>query len=158
MIIASSKIKEYFKNIDQSIKECYNIANLARSKGYDPEVFVEIPLARDMAERVEGLVSVVSPQIKGSGVSQRIKELEEKYGSQNWRISFLIAEEVAKQKFCTFKDELEAMEVALRIGLAYITNGVVASPLEGFVKLELKDTKDGKGKFFSLFFGGPIRS
>jgi DNA polymerase II large subunit len=46
----------------------------------------------------------------------------------------------------------------LRVALAYITNGVVASPLEGFVRLELKDRVDGKGKYFALYFGGPIRS
>jgi len=49
------------------------------------------------------------------------------------------------------------MEVGLRVGLAYLTNGVVASPLEGFVKLELKERKDGK-KYFCLYFSGPIRS
>ena len=67
-----------------------------------------------------------------------IKEYEVKYGSQNWRIAFFIAEEVAKEKFCKFKDKLEAMEVALRVGISYITNGVVSSPLEGFLRLELK--------------------
>ena len=154
----SVKMKEYFEGIDNGIKQCYDFANHARSKGYDPSNTVEIPLAKDMAERVEGLISVAAPQIKGSGLSQRIKELELEYGSQNWRIAFLISEEVAKQKFCKFKDEKEAMEIALRVGLAYITNGVVASPLEGFVNLELRDRRDGKGKYFALFFGGPIRS
>jgi DNA polymerase II large subunit len=153
----SPKMKEYFDDLDKKIKFSYEIANSARAKGYDPDTKVEIPLARNMAERVEGLISVVAPQIKGSGVSQRINELEEKYGSQNWLISFLISEEVSNEKFCKFKDKREAMEIGLRVGLAYITNGVVSSPLEGFVKLELKKTRDGK-EYFCLFFGGPIRS
>ena len=50
------------------------------------------------------------------------------------------------------------MEVGLRVGLAYITVGVVASPLEGFVRLELKKRKDDGKEYFSLFFSGPIRS
>ena len=157
MVEISPKMQLYFNELDTKLKEAYELANNARAKGYDPEDRVEIPLARDMAERVEGLVSVVAPQIKGSGVSQRIKELELKYGSQNWMISFLIAEETANEKFCKFKDKKEAMEVALRVGLAYITNGVVSSPLEGFVKLELRKRLDGK-EYFCLFFGGPIRS
>ena len=154
----SKKMDEYFSYLEKGIKEGYDCAHLARLKGYDPSLSVEIPLARDMAERVEGLISVAASQLKGSGVSQRIKALEEQYGSQNWRISFLIAEEVAFEKFCKFKDKKEAMEVGLRVGLAYITNGVVASPLEGFVRLELKKREDGKGEYFCLYFGGPIRS
>ncbi len=158
MIGVSVLTQKYFDELDSKIKLCYDAANAARSKGYDPDTKVEIPLARDMAERVEGLISVAAAQIKGSGLSQRIKTLETEYGSQNWRISFLIAEEVALEKFCKFTDKREAMEVALRVGLAYITNGVVSSPLEGFVKLELKKRLDGKGEYFCLYFGGPIRS
>ncbi len=158
MIQASEKMQKYFAEIDNKTKLAYDIANEARSKGYDPDTKVEIPLARDMAERVEGLISVAASQIKGSGVSNRIKELEAKYGSQNWKIAFLIAEEVASEKFCKFKDKREAIEVGLRTGLAYITNGVVSSPLEGFIRLELKKRIDGKGEYFCLYFGGPIRS
>ena len=144
--------------LNDYIKKSYNLAKQARAKGYDPVNDIEIPLAKNMAERVEGLISVAAPQLEGSGVSQRIIELEKEHGIQHPIIAFLLAEEVAKQKFCNFSDEKEAMEVGLRIGLAYITNGVVASPLEGFVRLELKERMDGKGKFFSLYFGGPIRS
>ncbi len=151
-------MEKYFESLDREVKKGYNVAQVARSKGHDPMSEVEIPLAKNMAERVEGLISVVAPQIIGSGLSERILELEKKWGSQDWRISFIIAEEVAKEKFCKFKDKLEAMEIALRVGLAYITNGVVASPLEGFIRLELKDRMDGAGQFFSLYFGGPIRS
>src|SRR3989344_4768281 len=154
----SNKMKEYFGELDTKLKNCYDVANTARSLGFDPSDKVEIPLARDMAERVEGLVSVVAPQMKGSGLSGRINELEQQHGSQNWLIAFLIAEEVAEEKFCKFKDKREAMEVGLRVGLAYITNGVVSSPLEGFVKLELKKRLDDGKEYFCLYFGGPIRS
>jgi DNA polymerase II large subunit len=151
-------IKNYFEYLDKYIDKSYSLANRARSIGYDPVSEVEIPLAQNMAERVEGLISVAAPQLENSGVSQRIIELEKEYGTQNPIIAFLLAEEVAKQKFCKFIDERESIEVGLRVGLSYLTNGVVASPLEGFVRLELKDRVDGNGKFFSLYFGGPIRS
>ena len=154
----SSKMKEYFASLNSQIQNCYNVASKAREKGYDPDNKVEIPLAKDMAERVEGLVSVVAPLLKDSGISKRIRELELQYGNQNWKIAFLITEEVANEKFCKFKDKHQAMEVALRIGLAYITNGVVSSPLEGFVRLELKKRIDGNGEYFCLYFSGPIRS
>ena len=95
----SQEMEEYFSILELDIKKCYDHANSARQKGYDPDTKVEIPLARDMAERVEGLISIVSPQIKQSGVNQRLKELEKQLGNQNWKISFLLAEEVANEKF-----------------------------------------------------------
>jgi DNA polymerase II large subunit len=151
-------MERYFKSFDGYIEKSYALADKARAKGLDPVNQVEIPLAKNMAERVEGLISVAAPQLGGSGVSERILELEKEHGTQHPIIAFFLAEEVAKQKFCKFDSEKDAMEIGLRVGLAYITNGVVASPLEGFVRLELKDTMDGKGKYFALYFGGPIRS
>lgn len=150
-------IDSYFEGINKEISRALDIANSARKKGYDPEDHVEILLAANMAERVVGLISTVAPQIKNVGVVERIMELEKIYGLQDWRIAFTIALEVAQEKFCKFKDKKEAAEVGLRTGLAYITNGVVASPLEGFTRLELKKTKKGK-EYFALYFSGPIRS
>src|SRR3989344_2549869 len=149
-------MKEYQQFIEKKVNEEYEIAIKARAKGFDPVDFVEIPIARNMAERVEGLITSVAPHVKGVGIVRRIHELEEKYGIE-WRVAFVIAKEVANEKFCKFKDKREAMEVSLRIGLAYLTNGVVASPLEGFTRLELKKTRSGK-EYFCLYFSGPIRS
>jgi len=52
-------------------------------------------------------------------------------------IAFVIAKEVAEERFCKFKDRIEAIEIGIRIGIAYVTNGVVSSPLEGFTNLKL---------------------
>lgn len=153
----SKKIEEYFNKIDKSISSCYKLADKARSKGFDPELKIDIPLASNISERVEGLISAANENILKSGISERIKKLEEEFGSLDWRVALKISEEVAKQKFCKFKTELEAMEIAIRIGLAYITLGVIAAPLEGFIELKIKKTKDDK-KYFSAFFSGPIRA
>ena len=154
---ASKKIQDYFDNIESGIAVCYNVAEECRKKGFDPENKVDIPLARGISQRVEGLISAVAPQILKSGVSERILVLEEEYGSLDWRVALKIAEDVAKQKFCEFADEKEAMEVGIRVGLAYITLGVIAAPLEGFIELKIKNTNDGK-KYLSTFFAGPIRA
>ena len=154
---ASREIELYFKEIDDKLKKAYNLANEARKKAYDPESRVDIPLAKNMAERVEGLISTVAPQIVGSGISKRILDLEKKYKAMDWRISLIIAEEIAKEKFCRFKDKKEAMEVGIRVGFAYHTMGTVASPLEGFVGLDIRKRRDGK-EYFALMYSGPIRS
>ena len=149
-------MKTYFNRINAGVKSCYDVAQDIKDLGIDPDKTC-IPLAKNMAERVEGLISVIMPQIKNSGVVERIGDLEKQHGVQDWRISMQIALEVAQEKFCKFKDKREAMETGMRVGLAYITNGVVSSPLEGFVKLEIRKRKDGK-EYFALFFSGPIRS
>ncbi|MBI2673128.1 DNA polymerase II large subunit [Candidatus Woesearchaeota archaeon] len=149
---------KYFQEIDDKLKLAYNIANEARAKGYDPEPKVEIPLAKNLAERVEGLISAVAPQIKGSGVVERIAELEKEFKPQDWRVALKIAEEIAQEKFCKFKNKKEAMEIGIRAGFAYITVGVVASPLEGFVELKLKNRLDNGKEYFCLMYSGPIRS
>ena len=141
----------------KKIDFAYEIANKARAKGYDPEDTVNIPLAKNMAERVEGLVSVAAPQIINQGISQRIKELESIYGKLDWRVALKISLETTQQKFCKFETQKEAIEIGIRIGLAYLTLGVVASPLEGFVGLKFKKRADGK-EYFSLMYSGPIRS
>ncbi len=147
----------YIKDIINKIDYAYNIANAARLKGYDPEEKVNIPLAENMAERVEGLVSVAVPQIVNKGIPLRIKELEKVYGKLDWRVAFKISLETTQEKFCKFETKKEAIEAGIRIGLAYLTLGVVASPLEGFVGLKLRKRKDGK-EYFSLMYSGPIRS
>lgn len=150
-------IKKYFEKIEKEIDICYILAESARKQGLDPEKRVDIPLARGISQRVEGLISAAAPNILKSGVSQRIEELEKEYGSLDWRVALKISEEVAKQKFCKFDDERLAMEVGIRVGLAYITLGVIAAPLEGFIELKIKDTKEGH-KYLSAFFAGPIRA
>jgi DNA polymerase II large subunit len=159
-IIAPEEIKDYFQNIEQEVNRCYDAANKVRKKGLDPEDKVDIPLAKNMAERVTGLISIAAPQLTdkkvNTKVTQRIQELEKKYSLLDWRVALKIAEEMAKEKFCKFNSKLEAMEIGIRMGFAYLTLGIVSAPLEGFTNLKIKKRKDGK-EYFALRFAGPIR-
>ena len=157
MAQASPAMEQYFQEIETKLQNAYATATEARKKGFDPEEKVEIFLARNMAERVEGLISTVAPQIKGSGIVPRLFELEKNFGTGDWRVALTIAEEIATEKFCKFKSQLEAMEIGIRVGLAYITVGVVSSPIEGFTHLELKKTNTGDD-YLAVFYSGPIRS
>lgn len=156
--VASQAMQEYFQALEHGVHEAYRRAGEARARGYDPEKHVEVALASNLAERVIGLISIAAPQIKGAGVVERILELEKEYGKLDWRVALQIALEVAQEKFCRFRDRIEAIETGIRIGFAYVTVGVVSAPLEGFVKLELKQRNDGKGEYFSLWYSGPIRN
>lgn len=156
MIKASKQIQEYFNAIEEQVNSCYSIANAARAKGFDPEEKVDIRLARNMAERVEGLIGVVAPQLIGSGVQERIMELEKEYAPLDWRVALKIALDVAQEKFCTFPDKKTAYEVGIRTGFAYSTGGIVSAPLEGLIEVRIKKTRTGL-EYFAPSYAGPIR-
>lgn len=155
-MICSPQIQKYFDNIQEEVQALHTTAAKARSLLFDPEPQVDIKLAKNMAERVTGLISVVAPQVGESKVTERIIELEKKYAPLDWRVALEIALEVAEGKFCAFKDKKEAMEIGIRTGFAYQTGGIVSAPLEGFIELKIKKTQEGK-EYFAPCYAGPIR-
>ncbi|MCK5452690.1 MAG: hypothetical protein KAI51_04575, partial [Candidatus Aenigmarchaeota archaeon] len=68
--------KKYFDTLDKGIEKAYEIAEVSRKKNIDPESKVDIPIAEDLAARVEGLVSMIFPNFMGSGLKEGIRELE----------------------------------------------------------------------------------
>ena len=144
---------DYFERLESETHKLYEIANEARSKGLDVELETEIPLAKDLAERVEGLVG---PE----GIAKRIKELEKDMSREE--VAFEIAAEIASQKSTETGAKLEAEKQAfadqgLRTALAILTEGVVAAPLEGISGVKIKSNSDGS-KYVAVYFAGPIRS
>ena len=144
---------DYFDRLESETHELYKIANEARSKGLDVETKTEVPLAKDLAERVEGLVG---PE----GVAKRIKELEKDMSREE--VAFEIAAEIASSKFelrgeKADYDEEQKCDQALRTALAILTEGVVAAPLEGISQVKIKDNFDST-KYIAVYFAGPIRS
>ena len=144
---------DYFDRLEAETHHLYDIANKARSKGLDVETKTEVPLAKDLAERVEGLVG---PE----GVAQRIKELEKDMDRES--VAFEIAAEIASGKFELTGEKAEWNEEqrcdqGLRTALAILTEGVVAAPIEGISQVKIKDNFDGT-KYIGVYFAGPIRS
>ena len=144
---------DYFDRLEAETHHLYEIANEARSKGLDVETKTEVPLAKDLAERVEGLVG---PE----GVAQRIKELETDIDRES--VAFEIAAEIASGKFELTGEKAEWNEEqrcdqGLRTALAILTEGVVAAPLEGISQVKIKQNFDGT-KYIGVYFAGPIRS
>ena len=144
---------DYFERLESETLKLYEIANEARSKGFDVELETEIPLAKDLAERVEGLVGP-------KGIAKRIKELEKDMSREE--VAFEIAAEIASQESTETGAKLEAEKQAfadqgLRTALAILTEGVVAAPLEGISGVKIKSNADGS-KYIAVYFAGPIRS
>ena len=146
-ISASIEMQEYFKNLQKEIEQCYKIANQARKKGYDPEYQVEIPQALDLAARVEQLVGP-------KGIAPKIREVTKKIGDRE-----IVSIEIAKNivKTGKFKRIEDALDQAIRTGLAILTEGVLVAPLEGIAEVKLGKNKNGTN-YVDLYFSGPIRS
>jgi DNA polymerase II large subunit len=144
---------DYFDRLEKETNHLYEIANEARSKGLDVETETEVPLAKDLAERVEGLVGP-------KGVAQRIKELEKDMDRES--VAFEIAAEIADGTFALTGEkanwnEEQRCDQGLRTALAILTEGVVAAPLEGISDVKIKNNFDGT-KYIGVYFAGPIRS
>ncbi|MCQ8904133.1 MAG: DNA polymerase II large subunit [Methanothermobacter sp.] len=143
-------MRDYFDELERETERLYEIARKARGRGLDVSTNPEIPLAKDLAERVEGLVG---PE----GIARRIKELEGDRGREE--VAFQIAAEIASQSVP--EDNLEEREKladqALRTALAILTEGVVAAPLEGIARVRIKENFD-RSRYLAVYFAGPIRS
>lgn len=153
----NQETENYFNTLSINIEKNYKIAQEARKKGLDPVDNVEVPLALTMAEKVVKLIATKYSQIDNQNIVNRIIELEEKYGALDNTISFIIAEEIAKEKYCKFETQLEAMDAGIRVGFGYNTLGVVSSPIEGYTELKTGKTRFGE-TYLKAFFSGPIRS
>ncbi len=141
-------IEDYFHNLQKDVEKAYRISKKARKKGLDPVLEPEIPLAEDMAARVEGLVGP-------KGVASKIRELLKDHDKEE--VAIILAREIVKGKFGEVNKVEKACEQALRTSLAVLTEGIVAAPIEGIVKVKIKKNFDGS-KYLAVYFAGPIRS
>ncbi|MDI6917125.1 MAG: DNA polymerase II large subunit [Thermoplasmatales archaeon] len=144
-MICSKEMEEYFNSLKNNAEKCYFIAGEARKKKLDPEVFPEIPLAEDMASRVESLVGP-------DGIADRIRSLSNDLGREE--LSIQVAKEVVSGKF---KEKEKALDQAIRTGLAVLTEGVLVAPLDGIAGVKIKRNFNGTD-YLSIYFAGPIRS
>ncbi len=147
-VVASKEIEDYFESLDQSSSKCYRIAERARKKGFDPQLHVEILKADDLASRVEQLLG----DYTNKGVSRRIRELSKRMDREE--VSLQIAREIAKN---TNGSKEEALEKAIRTGLAILTEGILVAPLEGIASVKIGKNLDGS-TYADVYYAGPIRS
>lgn len=61
--------ERYFERIESQLDDAFAVAQSAKERGGDPKPDVEIPVAKDMADRVENILGI-------EGVAARVRELE----------------------------------------------------------------------------------
>lgn len=147
-VVCSESMEDYFLTLQREVDLAYDVAGRARKKGLDPELDVEIPQAQDLAARVEKLLADWDVE----GVASRIRELSLDHDREE--VSLLIAKEYAK---LPAKSREFAIERAIRVGLAVLTEGILVAPLEGIAGVSIMRNSDGS-EYMSVSFAGPIRS
>ncbi len=145
---ASDAMLAYFGILETELDRAIEIANRARANGADPTPTIEIPIAKDLADRVEKLLSI-------EGVAKKLRELETTMSREEAALQVAIA--VAKGEIKNFESNRDAIEAAVRVAMAVLTEGVVAAPIEGIAKIDLAKNDDGTD-YIRIYYAGPIRS
>ncbi|MCY3413808.1 MAG: DNA polymerase II large subunit [Candidatus Heimdallarchaeota archaeon] len=148
-LAASPRTLEYHRSIKNQVKEILEVAEKAKSKGFDPKKKVEIYIAQDVASRTEGLVGP-------PGVAKRLLELEEIEKLPKDKIVIKIAKEIAAGKLMQGSPEVLA-DQALRTALSYQTESITAAPIEGISAVTIKTNIDNTS-YLAVYYAGPIRS
>src|SRR5439155_418236 len=138
----------YCQGLASLVDATYAVARAARARGFDPELDVEIPVTDDLASRVERLLE----HYEVEGVARRIRELAKVHDREE--LAILVAKEMAVRPAASKE---KAVERAVRVGLAILTEGILVAPLEGLATVKIKRNRDGSS-YVDLSYAGPIRS
>lgn len=145
----SEEMGRYFAKLSAMKDECYEIANRARAEGFDPFTEVEVPQAEDLASRVEKLLDDYHVE----GVAEDIRRLTAEFGNREL-VALMVAREMARRPA---ESTEKALDRAVRVGLAVLTEGILVAPLEGIADTKIGKNADGTN-YVDLIFAGPIRA
>ena len=140
--------ERYFERLEAGLDEAFAVANAARERGGDPTPEVEIPVARDMADRVENILGI-------DGVAERVRDLEGEMSREEAALE--LVSDFVEGSVGDYESRAGKIEGAVRTAVALLTEGVVAAPIEGIDRVELLENDDGT-EFINVYYAGPIRS
>ncbi|MFC7248946.1 DNA-directed DNA polymerase II large subunit [Halomicroarcula sp. GCM10025324] len=140
--------KQYFETLETQLDDAMDVAQRAKKRGGDPKPEVEIPTARDMADRVENILGI-------DGVAERVRELEGQMSREEAALE--LVDDFVEGTVGDYDTREGKVEGAVRTAVALLTEGVVAAPIEGIDRVELLENDDGT-EFINVYYAGPIRS
>ncbi|AXG08939.1 DNA polymerase II large subunit [Haloplanus rubicundus] len=140
--------ERYFERMEARLDEAFDRAERARSRGADPTTEVEIPVARDMADRVENILGI-------DGVAERVRELDGQMSREEAALALVT--DFVEGTVGDYDTNAGKIEGAVRTAVALLTEGVVAAPIEGIDRVEVLANDDGT-EFVNVYYAGPIRS
>ena len=139
---------DYYSNLSTETFYIFEKAADAKSSLVDSSGTVEPKIAFDLADRVSKMHEI--------DIAEALRELLKTNGKE---ISALIlSKEIALGKYSLPDASLEdKLDLAVRVGLAIVTEGVTIAPLQGISEVKIKKNKDGT-EYLSVSIAGPMRS
>ena len=146
------KMPDYYFNYYSSLStKTYSIfehAAAAKSTLVDSSGIIEPKIAFDLADRVAKMHDIE--------ITTRLRELLKIHGKE--LSALMLSKEIALGKYSLSDASLEEkLDLAVRVGLAIVTEGVTIAPLQGISEVKMKKNKDGTD-YLSVSIAGPMRS
>ena len=150
--ISSIQMPNYYSNYYSDLSsETYSIfekAAEAKSTLVDSSGIIEPKIAFDLADRVAKMHEI--------DISDHLRELLKTNGKE--LSALILSKEIALGKYSLPDATLEEkLDLAVRVGLAIVTEGVTIAPLQGISEVKIKKNKDGS-EYLSVSIAGPMRS
>ena len=138
----------YYNEISKKTFDIFEKAAKAKSTLADSSAIIEPKIAFDLADRVAKMHDI--------DIADSLRELLKTNGKE--LSALILSKEIAIGKHLASSLELEErLDLAVRVGLAIVTEGVTIAPLQGISKVTIKKNKDGS-EYLSVSIAGPMRS
>ena len=139
---------DYYTKLSNSVFTIFEKAAVAKATLSDSSGMVEPKIAFDLADRVSKMHDIDVTDNLRDLIQNTTKELA----------ALKLAEEIAQGRYLGSDATLqERLDLAVRVGLAIVTEGVTIAPLQGISEVKIKKNLDGS-EYLSISFAGPIRS
>lgn len=134
--ISGIKMPDYYSDYYSSLStETYNIfetAASAKSSLVDSSGIIEPKIAFDLADRVAKMHEI--------DIAEPLRELLKTNGKE--LSALILSKEIAQGKYSLPDSTLEEkLDLAVRVGLAIVTEGVTIAPLQGISEVKIKKTR-----------------
>ncbi len=138
----------YYSNLSTETYSIFENAAAAKSSLVDSSGIIEPKIAFDLADRVSKMHEI--------DIAEPLRELLKINGKE--LSALILSKEIALGKYSLSDASLEdRLDLAVRVGLAIVTEGVTIAPLQGISEVKIKKNKDGT-EYLSVSIAGPMRS
>ena len=139
---------DYYTKLSEEVFTTFERAASAKSTLADSSGMVEPKIAFDLADRVSKMHDI--------DVTERLRALIQSTTKELAALN--LSEEIALGMYSGPESTLEErLDLAVRVGLAIVTEGVTVAPLQGISEVKIKKNHD-ESYYLSISFAGPIRS
>jgi len=140
--------RNYYSNLSTKTYTIFESAAKAKSSLVDSSGIIEPKIAFDLADRVAKMHEI--------DIADPLRELLKINGKE--LSALILSKEIALGKYSLPEATLqEKLDLAVRVGLAVVTEGVTIAPLQGINEVKIKKNKDGSD-YLSVSIAGPMRS